>query len=476
MSNFMKGKNMQQTYKDFISEIKDKTIMFCGLGKSNIPFLEMLAKQEINIVAYDGKTPEKIDSSLLKILKSYESIKLYLGDESAWNLTPDILIRTPGISFCSEKISNMRERGVTVTSEMEIFFDLCPCKIIGITGSDGKTTVTTIISEILKQSGIKIHVGGNIGNPLLPKIEKINKNDIAVIELSSFQLLSMRKSPEIAVITNISPNHLDVHRDMDEYILAKKQIFLHQNAFSRTVINFDDKISASFTPDIRGETIYFSTETSLKNGVWINKHGDIINSSNGTDDIIMHIEDIKIPGKHNLKNYLAAIACLKNIVLKDSIVKIAKTFAGVEHRIEFVREINGIKFYNDSIASTPVRVISGALSLFEKNITLIAGGYNKNLSFTEFAEKVAKRVSVLILFGNSSEKIEKEILVSQYYDPSKLKIVKVNSMHEAVDKAYKFSKPGDTVILSPACASFDHYCNFEERGHDFKNEVNKIKA
>ncbi|MGN1041701.1 MAG: UDP-N-acetylmuramoyl-L-alanine--D-glutamate ligase, partial [Acutalibacteraceae bacterium] len=418
----MKGKNMQQTYKDFISEIKDKTIMFCGLGKSNIPFLEMLAKQKINIVAYDGKTPEKIDSSLLKILKSYESIKLYLGDESAWNLTPDILIRTPGISFCSEKISNMRERGVTVTSEMEIFFELCPCKIIGITGSDGKTTVTTIISEILKQSGIKIHVGGNIGNPLLPKIEKINKNDIAVIELSSFQLLSMRKSPEIAVITNISPNHLDVHRNMDEYILAKKQIFLHQNAFSRTVINFDDKISASFTPDIRGETIYFSTETSLKNGVWINKHGDIINSSNGTDDIIMHIEDIKIPGKHNLKNYLAAIACLKNIVLKDSIVKIAKTFAGVEHRIEFVREINGIKFYNDSIASTPVRVISGALSLFEKNITLIAGGYNKNLSFTEFAEKVAKRVSVLILFGNSSEKIEKEILVSQYYDPSKLKI------------------------------------------------------
>lgn len=466
---------MQQTYKDFIHEIKNKTVMFCGLGRSNIPFLEMLAKQEVNIVAYDGKAPEKIDSDMLKILKSYENIKAYFGDESAWDLTPDILIRTPGISFCSEKILNMRKRGVVVTSEMEIFFELCPCKIIGITGSDGKTTVTTVIAEMLKQNGEKVHIGGNIGNPLLPRIEKINKDDIAVVELSSFQLLSMRKSPEIAVVTNISPNHLDVHRSMDEYISAKKQIFLHQNAFSRTVINFDDEISASFSPDIRGEIVYFSTETSLKDGIWVNPNGDIINSSNGTDSIVMHVKDIKILGKHNLKNYLAAIACLKNIVSKDNIVKIAKTFAGVEHRIEFVREINGIKFYNDSIASTPSRVISGALSLFEKNITLIAGGYDKKLSYTEFAEEIIKQVSVLILFGDTSEKIENEVIGSRYYDPSKLKIVRVNSMNKAVNTAYKLSKPGATVVLSPACASFDHYSNFEERGRDFKNEVNKIK-
>ena len=466
---------MQKSYRDFIDKLKSKTVMFCGLGKSNMPFLEILAKNRVNIVAYDGKSADKIDSLVIKILKSYENIKCYLGDETAWSLTPDILIRTPGINFNNEKIRKMREKNVTITSEMEIFFDYCPCPIIGVTGSDGKTTVTSIISEILKRDGKTVHVGGNIGKPLLPEIEKISKNDIAVVELSSFQLMSMRKSPEYAVITNISPNHLDIHSDMDEYVNAKKQIFLHQNAFSNTVLNYDNAETRKFASEVRGRVTFFSLREKLSSGVWKDDKNNIICSKNGKDELIISADDIKIPGNHNIENYLAAIACVHDIVSKDSIFETAKTFEGVRHRIEFVREVGGIKFYNDSIASTPTRTINGALSVFNGHITLIAGGYDKKLTFTEFASKINEKVSVLVLLGNTSEKIKNEVLKSKNYNPNKLKIFIVDNMQKAVITAYENSPPGGTVILSPACASFDLYKNFEERGNDFKNLVNQIK-
>ena len=465
---------MQSSYNDFIDKIKNKCVMFCGLGKSNLPFLEILAQNKTKIIAYDSKPKEKLDKSIINILESYENISQFLGDDSAWELNPDIVIRTPGINFHSEKISSMRNRGIVVTSEMEIFFEFCPCPIIGITGSDGKTTVTTIIAEMLKNEGKTVHVGGNIGAPLLPKISEIHKNDIAVVELSSFQLMSMRRSPDMAVITNISPNHLDVHSSMDEYIEAKKQIFIHQNAFSSTVLNYENTITRSFSDDVRGKTIFFSSKQKLVNGIWVNENNDIISSSNGKDEKIMSSTDIKIPGNHNLENYLAAIACLRNVVSKESMLKTAKRFSGVEHRIEFVREVNGIKFYNDSIASTPTRTISGALSVFNGNITLIAGGYDKHLTFDEFASKIIEKVSILILMGNTAQKIKNAIMNCGNYSPEKLTIIEVESMQQAVQKAYGESPPGRTVVLSPACASFDLYKNFEERGKIFKDLVNKI--
>lgn len=466
---------MQKNYKDFIDDLKNKTVMFCGLGKSNMPFLEILAKNGTNIIAYDSKPSDKIDDSVVKTLRHYENIKCYFSDETAWDITPDVLVRTPGMNFYSEKINKMREKNVVVTSEMEIFFDYCPCAIIGITGSDGKTTVTSIISEILKRDGKTVHVGGNIGTPLLPKIEKIRKDDIAVVELSSFQLISMRKSPEIAVITNISPNHLDIHSGMDEYVSAKKQIFLHQNAFSNTVLNYDNSETRKFANEVRGEVTFFSFSKKLKNGVWKDNDNNIVSSVNGKDKVIMNAADIKIPGNHNIENYLAAIACVRDMVSKESIIQTAREFEGVQHRIEFVREIGGIRFYNDSIASTPTRTISGALSVFDGNITLIAGGYDKKLTFTELASKINEKVSVLVLLGNTSEKIKNEVINSKNYKPDKLKIFTVKSMQEAVIKAYENSPPNSSVVLSPACASFDLYKNFEERGNDFKNLVNKIK-
>ncbi len=465
---------MQKNYKDFIDSLKNKTVMFCGLGKSNMPFLKVLAKNGTKIIAYDGKSSDKIDSSIIKTLNSYKNIKSYISDETAWELTPDVLVRTPGMNFYSEKIKNMKAKNVTVTSEMEIFFDYCPCTIIGITGSDGKTTVTNIISEILKREGKTVHVGGNIGKPLLPEIEKIHKNDIAVVELSSFQLMSMRSSPEYSVITNISPNHLDIHSGMDEYINSKKQIFLHQNAFSNTVLNYDNAETRKFANEVRGKITFFSLDKKLNSGVWKDYNNNIISSVNGENKIIMNADDIKIPGRHNIENYLAAIACLRDIVSKESIIKTARKFEGVQHRIEFVREVGGVKFYNDSIASTPARTISGALSVFDGNITLIAGGYDKKLTFTELANKINDRVSVLVLLGNTSEKIKNEVLSSKNYNPDNLKIFMAKNMKEAVVTAYGNSPPGSVVILSPACASFDLYKNFEERGNDFKNLVNKI--
>ena len=449
--------------------------MVCGLGKSNLPFLNMLTKEGIIVTAYDRRSESKLPPSLISNLKSNSNIVLRAGDETVWNETYDIIIRTPGISFLSENINKMRQRGTIVTSEMEIFFELCPCPIIGITGSDGKTTTTTIIAKILDQTGKKVHLGGNIGNPLLPKINEIKSNDIAVVELSSFQLMSMRKSPERAVITNISPNHLDFHSSIDEYIESKKQIIYHQLPFSCAVLNFDNPETKKMSGNVRGKCIFFSRISQLDSGVWINEKGDIIYSFNGKDEFIINKSNIKLPGNHNIENYLAAIACIFDLVDSENIKTVANKFSGVEHRIEFVRELNGVSYYNDSIASTPTRTINGTLSLFNKKVILIAGGYDKKVPFDSLAKEIIKKVSTLVLIGDSAFKIYKEILNLKEYDSKLTKIVFADNMNEAVIQAKNHSQPGDIVVLSPACASFGLYENFEERGKDFKNLVMNLR-
>ena len=463
---------MQENYNDFIKKISDKKILFCGLGKSNLPFINMLTDENIKVIAYDSKYSENLDESIINNLKNNPLVSLRAGDESVWNENIDILVRTPGMNFLSENISKLKNRGTVITSEMEIFFDIFPGKIIGITGSDGKTTVSTLIYEMLKAQGLDVFLGGNIGKPLLPQIKKMNKNSISVIELSSFQLISMRKSPEIAVITNISPNHLDVHKNMEEYICAKKQIIKHQNAFSKAIINFDNEITRNFENIVRGQKVFFSRTSKNINGVWIDDDNNVIYSSNDKNEKIINASEIKIAGEHNKENFLTAIGAVYGIVSAENIKKIANTFNGVEHRIEFVRELNGIKFYNDSIASSPTRTISGTLSLFKQKIILIAGGYDKKIPFDDLSKKITQKVSALILMGNTADKIEeqvKKIDINNY-----IYIFKVNCMEDAVKKAFELSKPKDIVVLSPACASFDLYKNFEERGKDFKNIVNKL--
>lgn len=465
---------MYKNYDEFIENIRNKKIMFCGIGRSNLPFIDSLTQKNIPVTVYDSKHECNLNEKLVKQLKENKFIDLRLHDESVWQEKNDVIIRTPGMNFFCDKLLKAAEKGAIITSEMEIFFDVCPCPIIGITGSDGKTTVSTLIYKMLKSEGITTHLGGNIGSPLLTKVPKMKKSDIAVVELSSFQLISMRRSPEIAVVTNISPNHLDVHKDMAEYIDAKKQILLHQNAFSKAVLNFDNPETRKMKDITRAKTVFFSRLNKLKNGIWLDDSGNIVMSDGKTDKIIINTSEIKISGYHNIENYMAAIAAVSDFVSPEKVKETANSFFGVEHRIEFVEKINGVTYYNDSIASTPNRTIKGVLSLFDKKIILIAGGYDKNIPFDSLAEKITDKVSSLILLGKTSDKIEAEILKSKNYKENNPKIIKVNSMQQAVETASSISSFGDIVVLSPACASFDLYKDFEERGNNFKSLVKSI--
>lgn len=463
---------MEKNITDFFNDIKGKKIAFCGLGVSNLPLVKLFAEKGMDILACDKVDENNVSNEILN-LKNL-GVKLKLGKDYLKDLNVDIIFRSPGINFLHPELQKARQNGTIVTSEMEVFFDLCPCKIIAVTGSDGKTTTSTIISKILEHSGKKVHLGGNIGTPLLPTIEKINKNDIAVVELSSFQLMSMRSGPDIAVVTNIGPNHLDVHKDMNEYISAKKNIFVHQNAFSKTILNFDNKITKDFYSECRGKTIFFSASKELNYGAFI-KNGVIYFKSGDKCTHVLNAQDIKIPGIHNVENYLAAICATIDEVNIDDIVYVAKNFNGVEHRIEFVRNFNSVKYYNDSIASTPTRVIKGTLSLFDRKIILIAGGYDKKVPFDAFGDAVINKVSHLILLGQTADKIEKVVKNSSKYTEGNPEIVKVDNMAQAVNLAREIAKNGDIVALSPACASFGLYKNFDERGKHFKSLVSLLE-
>ena len=326
---------------------------------------------------------------------------------------------------------------------------------------------------MLEAEGKKVFIGGNIGKPLLPEIENISSEDFVVAELSSFQLISMRKSPDIAVVTNVAPNHLDIHKDMDEYVEAKKNIIMHQNAFSRTVLNRDNDITESFRKYVRGQSLGFSMERKLNNGAWLDTKGYIHMAYRGIDVPVMHRSEITVLGDHNVENYLAAISAVWGYVGVDSIKKVAKDFTGVEHRIEFVREVNGVKYYNDSIASSPTRTIAG-LKAFDKKVHLIAGGYDKHIPFEPMVPYVIDKVARLYLCGDTAEKIETAVKSDKNYKGTP-EIIRVKDIAEAVNAAYKDTKPGDIVTLSPACASFDAFPNFMARGNYFKELVMKLQ-
>lgn len=456
----------------FFNKIKDRKVAFCGLGISNFPVMEMFVKRGIDVTACDKREFEALGDNGDKAKKM--GVKLSLGEDYLKNIDVDIVFRTPGMKYYMDELVEMRNRGVVTTSEMELFFQLCPCNIIAVTGSDGKTTTTSIIAELLKASGKKVFLGGNIGKPLLPEIENINEDDYAVVELSSFQLISMRQGPNIAVVTNVAPNHLDIHKDMQEYVDAKKNILIHQDAFSKTVLNLDNEIANSFSDDVRGTVVKFSRRNKVYNGAYL-KGDKIIYSDFGKETEVIDIKDIFIPGMHNVENYMTAISAVWGIVDIETIVNVAKTFKGVEHRAEFVREFEGVKYYNDSIASSPTRTASGTLSLYDEKIILIAGGYDKNLNYDDLGEVICNKVKTLILMGNTADKIQNSTMKASSYKENIPTIIRVANMEEAVSKAREIAVKGDRVSLSPASASFDLYKNFMERGIHFKNIVNSLK-
>ena len=371
------------------------------------------------------------------------------------------------------KLQEARQNGVVITTEMEVFLEFCPCRCYAVTGSDGKTTTTTLISEFFQESGVTVHKGGNIGRALLPIIETIQENDVAVVELSSFQLLSMRQSPDVAVITNIAPNHLDVHGTMEEYIAAKTNIIAHQNAFSRTVLNLDNALTKNLSSMVRGTLFYFSRTQQPKWGTMLREDGMLCMCCNGVITPVIHKDDIRIPGMHNVENYLAAIAAVWGEVPVSAIQNVARQFGGVEHRIEFVRERNGVKWYNDSIATSPTRVLAG-LNSFQQKLIVLMGGYDKKIPFEPMAETVCKKVKTVILMGVTADKIQQAITGCAAYQKNAPQIIRVQSMEEAVQTAASIAKSGDIVTLSPACASFDWYPNFEVRGNHYKKLVEEL--
>ena len=456
--------------KQFFEQIKGKKIAMCGIGVSNTPLILNFLEKGAKVYACDRRSREMIGEIADKLEAA--GAELCLGDGYLNDLEVDIIFRTPGMSFNLPELEAARKKGIAVTSEMEVFFDLCPATLFAITGSDGKTTTTTLISKMLEAEGKKVFVGGNIGKPLLPEIENITADDFVVVELSSFQLISMRKSPDVAVVTNLAPNHLDVHKDMEEYIEAKKNIILHQNAFSRTVLNRDNEITQGFKKYARGQSLSFSMTEPLKNGAWLESDGTIHMTYRGIDAPIMHRDDIAILGDHNVENYLAAIAAVWGFVGMDSIKKVAREFMGVEHRIEFVREVKGVKYYNDSIASSPTRTIAG-LKAFNQKVHLIAGGYDKHIPYEPLVPYILEKVEKLYLCGATADKIEAAVKADKAYNGTP-EIIRCESITAAVLKANEIAKAGDIVTLSPASASFDAYPNFVARGNHFKELVNKL--
>ncbi|MBE7062766.1 MAG: UDP-N-acetylmuramoyl-L-alanine--D-glutamate ligase [Clostridia bacterium] len=453
---------MNSKLEAFKQNMHGKKVVVLGIGISNKPIIQMLLSYGATVTACDKNdelTPELV--SLMRM-----GAKFSLGEKYLDNLDCDMLIRTPGMRPDLPQIQAAKKKGAKITSEMELFFDLCPCKIIGVTGSDGKTTTSTLIYNLLKKEGHTVHLGGNIGTPLLPKIESIEKGQYAVVELSSFQLQTMKKSPNIAVVTNVSPNHLDIHKSMEEYVEAKKNIFLQQTKTGRLILNADNEITAGFAAEAKGNVITFGRESEDANVVL--RDGKIY--MDGT--MVVDTADIILPGMHNVENYMAAIAAVQKIVKPTTVRKVAKSFAGVEHRIEYVREVDGVKFYNDSIASSPTRARAGLYS-FEQKVILIAGGYDKRIPFDQFGYDVKDRVKRLYLIGATASKI-KDAVVRAYGGKRTMPIFIYPTLEQAVKEAYMGAEAGDIVMLSPACASFDMFKNFEERGKRYKELVRSL--
>ena len=454
------------TVDEYKNLIKNKNVAVVGIGVSNLPLIDFLLSCGAKVTACDKKERSEIEETAKGLEENGVSLKLGTGYLS--DLDFDIIFKSPGIRPDIPEFNEARENGAVVTSEMELFFELCPCKKIAVTGSDGKTTTTTLICKVLEKAGHKCHLGGNIGRPLIGDIEIIKAGDVAVLELSSFQLFTMKKSPEIAVVTNVEPNHLDWHKGFEEYKVSKENIFNFQTENDLIILNMDNKNSCDMWEKRKGKGRFFSRNNEVDEGAFVSD-GEIFIKSCGNTVKIMDVSDIRLPGSHNVENYLAATAAVFDFVSPDDIKYVAQNFGGVEHRIEFVREIDGIKFYNDSIASSPTRTMA-ALNSFDQKLILIAGGYDKKIPFDELGEKINEKVSELVLVGHTADKIKTAVETAG----NETNITVCEDFEQAVLTAYKKAKPGDIVILSPACASFDLFKNFMVRGETFKNIVNNI--
>ena len=456
--------------EEFNNFLDGKQVAIIGMGVSNIPLLDYFYDKNAKVTVFS--TNALSDEIMAKINKYRYEVEL--GEDNLSRLKGfDIIFRSPSALPTKHEFQSAVKKGAILTSEIEMVLKLAPCKIIGVTGTEGKTTTTSLIYEICKKVGYNCFLGGNIGKPIFTKINQMKPEDIVILELSSFQLMGMTVSPNIAVVTNIFPDHLNVHKSYEEYQDAKKSIFRNQTEEGIVILNKDNEITEKFADEVKGKTIFFSSTKKLKNGyVYDREDGFIKKCTDGKCEKILNKNDIKLRGVHNYENICSALAATETVASKEAQIEAVKNFKGVEHRLEFVREIDGVKYYNDSIGTSPASTIAG-LNAFDENIILLAGGSDKGLDYKEIGEVIAKKVGTLILTGPTAQKIE-EATKQALSEEKSIEIIHTNNLEESVKVAKEKARSGDIVLLSPASASFDAFKNFEERGNYYKTLVNNL--
>lgn len=461
---------MNERLSLFKDRIKDKRVAVIGLGISNTPLVEYLGRLGTKITVFDRSDKEALKDKI-EALRDYE-VDFCLGPDYLKKLKGyEVIFKTPVVRSDIPELVSEVNSGAILTSEMEVFFDVCPAEILAVTGSEGKTTTITMIHELMQAEGYRCHLGGNIGTPLLSRIDEMEPSDKVLLELCSFQLMSLKKSPHVGVITTISPNHLDVRKSMEESIEATKNIYRYQESDDLLVLNDDNSITQGLKKESPGRTLCFSITHELDRGAFLK--GDILcfKDEEGTNEILSR-KDLALPGSHNIENYLAAIAATRAYVSNDKVLSVARNMKSIPHRIEFVRELNGVKYYNDSMGSSPSRT-TATLNAFDQRVILIAGGYDKKIPYDLLGDVLVEKVRHLILIGQTASPIEMA-LMRRLVDKNRgidIRITHLSTLKQAVDCAFLSSKPGDIVLLSPASASFDMFRDFEERGNKFKAYV-----
>jgi len=462
-----------QKLKEFEKNLKNQNVAVIGLGVSNIPLIDYLKEKQANVTVFDDRIEEKIDKNIIKKVKEY-GFKYFLGEGNLENLKGfDFIFRSPSCMPTKPELVAEKERGAIVTTEIEQLMKLAPCKIIGITGSDGKTTTTSLTYEVIKNAGYTVHLGGNIGIPLFTKLDEIKPEDIVVLELSSFQLMGMEISPDIAAITNITPNHLNIHKDYQEYIDSKKNIFTKQKESGILVLNADNELTNACKTEANGKVIMFSSAQKLENG-YIVEDGIIKKCEDGIRRHIINTADLKLKGIHNFQNVCTVLALTESLVDIDNAVETIKQFSGVHHRLELVRTIDGVEWYNDSASTSPTRGISALNSFNNKEIILIAGGADKNLDYTPIGKPIVEKVKNLILIGQTANKIYDAVKKELEVQNKQLDIHMCETFEQSLELAKRIAKSGQVVLFSPASTSFDMFKDMYDRGDQFKNLVNNF--
>ncbi|MGE5577236.1 MAG: UDP-N-acetylmuramoyl-L-alanine--D-glutamate ligase [Syntrophothermus sp.] len=473
-------------------ELAGKKVAVVGLGVSNQPLIRFLARKGARVTGCDKKTRAAFGEKAAGLMELEElGVELRLGEGYLDGLEAfEVIFLTPGMRRDLPEIAAAQRAGAVVSSEMRLFFSLCRAPIVGITGSSGKTTTTTLVYEILKAAGRRVYLGGNIGQVLIEQVEEIPPEATVVLELSSFQLQDFTQSPHIAVVTNVTPNHLDQHASMEEYIEAKRNILRFQKPGDFAVLNLDNVVTREMAGGVKGGLLPFSRLQVLEKGVFL-RGDEIIYRGEQLEEQICRASELKLLGAHNVENVMAAAgAAILAGASVPAVREVATTFRGVPHRLELVRTLNGVDFYNDSIATSPARAIAGLRS-FDRPVVLIAGGYDKHLPFDEFAKEVVERVKTLVLVGVTASLIEEAVRKASAPgrhtgkdgkgdgagtadNDGRPEIQRCRTFEEAVHAASAAAGPGDVVLLSPACASYDMFPNFEKRGERFRELVNEL--